>query len=148
MVKSLHMTLDNLKNTKRIILHMTWNSSQLCLQLRYRVICMESSANVVADTLSRKSTSSVVSMIIKNDIQDGKTSDFHILAYGILRFRARLYVPDVENIRRGILSEAHMTPYSVHPGATKMYRDLKLQYWWLNMKDEIAEYVGQCSTYQ
>ncbi|XP_022870129.1 uncharacterized protein LOC111389442 [Olea europaea var. sylvestris] len=148
-------------------------------------------ANVVADALSRKSTSSVASMIvtqkselidlqkmgievvsqgfveaklvvltfqptllnkiqqgqqeddccskIKNDIQDGEASDFHILAYGILQFRGRLYVPDAENIRGDILSEAHMTPYSVHPGATKMYRDLKLHYWWPNMK--------VCSTY-
>lgn len=41
-----------------------------------------------------------------------------------------------------------MTSYSVHPRATKMYRDLKLHYWFPNMKSEIAEYVGQCLTYQ
>ncbi|XP_022860940.1 uncharacterized protein LOC111381395 [Olea europaea var. sylvestris] len=47
--------------------------------------------------------------------------------------RERLYVPDAENIRSDILAEAYTTPYSIHLGATKMYRDLKLHYWWPNM---------------
>ncbi|XP_051133108.1 uncharacterized protein LOC127252823 [Andrographis paniculata] len=44
--------------------------------------------------------------------------------------RNRLYVPDTDKIREDIMAEAHLTPYSVHPRATKMYRDLKLHYWW------------------
>jgi hypothetical protein len=34
-------------------------------------------------------------------------------------------VPDVGDLRKLILSEAHDTAYSVHPGSTKMYYDLK-----------------------
>ncbi|KAA3477762.1 DNA/RNA polymerases superfamily protein [Gossypium australe] len=37
-----------------------------------------------------------------------------------------------------ILHEAH---YSIHPGSTKMYNDLKQIYWWLRMKREILEFV-------
>ncbi|KAL5540979.1 hypothetical protein UlMin_043776 [Ulmus minor] len=43
-----------------------------------------------------------------------------------------------------LLSEAHATPYSVHPGATKMYQDLKGRFWWSGMKKEVAEYVAKC----
>ena len=32
----------------------------------------------------------------------------------------------------------------MHPGAGKMYRDLRSSYWWPGMKKEITEYVGKC----
>jgi hypothetical protein len=42
------------------------------------------------------------------------------------------------------MDEAHKTHYTVHPGSTKMYQDLKRNYWWSSMKRDIAEYVAQC----
>ena len=47
-----------------------------------------------------------------------------------------------------ILREAHWTPYTIHPGETKMYRDLKLIFWWKRMKVDIAKYVAACGVYQ
>jgi hypothetical protein len=49
-------------------------------------------------------------------------------------------VPDVKDLRKLILSEAHDTAYSIHPGSTKMYYDLKEQFWWYGMKRSVAEY--------
>jgi len=46
------------------------------------------------------------------------------------------------------LEEAHNTRYSVHPGGTKMYRDLRQYFWWNNMKKDVAEYVDKCLTCQ
>ena len=46
------------------------------------------------------------------------------------------------------MSEAHSTPYSVHPGGDKLYKDLKMTFWWPNMKREIAEFVARCLTCQ
>ncbi|KAH0764885.1 hypothetical protein KY285_000756 [Solanum tuberosum] len=43
---------------------------------------------------------------------------------GVLRYQGRLCVPDVGELRQHILVEAHNSIYSIHPGATKMYRDL------------------------
>ena len=51
-------------------------------------------------------------------------------------------------IRDVILREAHETPYSTHPGSTKMYMDLKELFWWNNMKRDIAKYVSECLTCQ
>ncbi|GKF20431.1 putative reverse transcriptase domain-containing protein [Tanacetum coccineum] len=34
----------------------------------------------------------------------------------------------------------------IHPGSDKMYQDLKKFYWWPNMKEIIAKYVGKCLT--
>nr|GEW21052.1 hypothetical protein [Tanacetum cinerariifolium] len=39
-----------------------------------------------------------------------------------------------------IMYESHKLKYSVHPGSDKMYQDMKLLYWWLNMKADIATY--------
>ncbi|GAU30442.1 hypothetical protein TSUD_392550 [Trifolium subterraneum] len=38
----------------------------------------------------------------------------------------------------------HKSGFSIHPGSTKMYHDLKKNYWWPNMKTEIAEFVSRC----
>jgi hypothetical protein len=52
-------------------------------------------------------------------------------------------VPDIPKIKELILKEAHETPYSIHPGSTKMYMDLKELFWWNNMKREIAKFVSE-----
>ncbi|GJS61794.1 putative reverse transcriptase domain-containing protein [Tanacetum coccineum] len=44
------------------------------------------------------------------------------------------------------MDEAHKSKYSIHPGADKMYYDLRDRYWWPRMKKDIAEYVGKCLT--
>ncbi|GKD78250.1 putative reverse transcriptase domain-containing protein [Tanacetum coccineum] len=49
-------------------------------------------------------------------------------------------------VRTLIMDEAHKLKYSVHPGAYKMYYDLRDRYWWLGMKKDIAEYVSKSLT--
>ncbi|GKG07413.1 putative reverse transcriptase domain-containing protein, partial [Tanacetum coccineum] len=44
------------------------------------------------------------------------------------------------------MDEAHTSRYSIHPGADKMYHDLRDLYWWPDMKKDIAEYVSRCLT--
>ena len=52
------------------------------------------------------------------------------------------------NIQREILDELHTTPYSLHPGTTKMYQDLRALYWWSGMKRDVVDYVAKCLTCQ
>ncbi|GJZ29743.1 putative reverse transcriptase domain-containing protein [Tanacetum coccineum] len=42
--------------------------------------------------------------------------------------------------------EPHKMKYSVHPGADKMYYDLRDMYWWPGMKKDIAMYIRKCLT--
>jgi hypothetical protein len=57
-------------------------------------------------------------------------------------------VPKKEALKKKILDKAHTLRYSIHPGSTKMYHDLRLQFWWTRMKREAARYVLECDTYQ
>ncbi|GJZ78826.1 putative reverse transcriptase domain-containing protein [Tanacetum coccineum] len=44
------------------------------------------------------------------------------------------------------MDESHKLKYSVHPGADKMYYDLRDMYWLPGMKKDIALYVSKCLT--
>ncbi|XP_069145568.1 uncharacterized protein [Solanum lycopersicum] len=44
--------------------------------------------------------------------------------------------------------EAHGSTYSIHPGATKMYHDLKEVYWWEAMKRDISKFMEECTNCQ
>ena len=47
-----------------------------------------------------------------------------------------------------MLKEHHGSSFAVHPGGTKMYQDLKRQYWWKGMKKDVAKFVAKCLTCQ
>jgi hypothetical protein len=64
-------------------------------------------------------------------------SDLRTDERGTLWFKDRLCVPKGE-AREIPLNEAHSSAYSIHPGSTKMYLDLKTRYWWKGMKKDIA----------
>ncbi|WVZ93973.1 hypothetical protein U9M48_039919 [Paspalum notatum var. saurae] len=62
---------------------------------------------------------------IREQIKAGKASHFREDEQGTVWYKNRICVPDVDSIKKLILSEAHDTAYSIHPGSTKMYHDLK-----------------------
>ncbi|GLU19566.1 hypothetical protein SLE2022_358110 [Rubroshorea leprosula] len=74
--------------------------------------------------------------------------EFRISDDEILWFGDRLCVPRDHALRCEIMGDAHYTSYTIHPGSTKMYRDLRSTFWWRNMKREIARFVSQCLTCQ
>ena len=65
---------------------------------------------------------------------------------GILWFEDRLVVPKNHELQKQILDEAHLSKFSIHPGSTKMYQDLRQNFWWTRMKREIAKYIAECDT--
>jgi hypothetical protein len=128
-------------------------------------------ANIVADALSRKVNPErkrarslkieVISTIIEkikeaqikaleengvNEERLGKTLVFEEDNRGLKVFRKRIWVPKLGGIRDLLMEESHKTMYSIHPGSTKMYLDLKPHYWWPTMKIDVATYVAKCVT--
>lgn len=114
-------------------------------------------ANKVADALSRKNIGKVILASLsarpclretikmsqdrdptlsklKEQFKVGKTQDLQIDDKRILWMKGRLCVPEVDNLRQEVMSEAHKSRFSIHPGSTKMYRDLKKIFWWNGIK--------------
>ncbi|KAA0054634.1 pol protein [Cucumis melo var. makuwa] len=126
-------------------------------------------ANVVADALSRKVAHSAA-LITKqtpllrdferaeiavslNDpylaekrymVETGQGEDFSISSDDGLMFEGRLCVPEDSAVKTELLTEAHSSPFTMHPGSTKMYQDLRSVYWWRGMKREVADFVSRC----
>nr|GFC09957.1 retrotransposon protein, putative, Ty3-gypsy subclass [Tanacetum cinerariifolium] len=123
-------------------------------------------ANVVADALSRKSgmvAGLKASLRIKPDLiswikeaqkEDSeiwtivenlnKQVEFHLDEDNVLWHGTRLVVPIDATLREALLTEAHSSPFSVHPSCTKMYHDLKQYFWWSGMKRDVATFVARC----
>jgi hypothetical protein len=80
--------------------------------------------------------------IIKQKLaqREGKYKCFRVDHEGVLWFNERIVVPKDHKLRKQILDEAHLSKFSMHPSSTKMYQDLKQNFWWTRMKREIAKY--------
>ena len=76
------------------------------------------------------------------DVKKGSKPDFVLSDDGVLRFRTRLCVQDDGDLRRELFEEAHCSRLAIHPGGTKMYKDLRQNYWWSGMKRDIAQFVA------
>ena len=50
----------------------------------------------------------------------------------------------LDGLRDQILEKAHGFRYTIHPGLTKMYHDLRVIYWWEGLKRDIEEFVAKC----
>jgi hypothetical protein len=75
---------------------------------------------------------------------DHMVINFHVNEEGTLWFKHRLVVLKNHELRKKIFNEAHTSKYSIYPASTKMYHDLKAQFWWTHMKHETARYVAEC----
>jgi hypothetical protein len=64
---------------------------------------------------------------IKRGMREGdpKVTCFCEDVEGTLWFKKRLVVPKKEALKKKILGETHTSRYSIHPGSTKMYHDLR-----------------------
>ena len=122
------------------------------------------SAEVVAINPVERLTGLLANLVISNELVDrvklaqmedeelnemlNKTHDMVVDSNSVIRFRGRLCVPNDDALGRNILEAAHCLKFSIHPGVTKMYQDLKRTYWWIGMKRDVVDFVSKCQTCQ
>jgi hypothetical protein len=81
---------------------------------------------------------------IKDLITEGRSPEFMEDEQGTVWFKNKICVPEIDSLRVAILKEAHDSDYSIHPGNTKMYQDLKQKYWWYGLKRDVAAHEDMC----
>ncbi|KAI3739233.1 hypothetical protein L2E82_29632 [Cichorium intybus] len=165
-----HKSLQYLFTQKELNLRQT-RLIELVNDYDCEIIYHEGKANVVADALSRKVREKVikgrsmqievVSTLIQKikEAQDsalteenikkeklGKKVVFEVNTQGLRTFKGRIWVPKCGKTRKIVLDDSHKSKYSIHPGSTKTYQDLKQHYWWPGMKKKIAKYISHCDT--
>lgn len=86
---------------------------------------------------------------LKEVIHKHKTMAFSLgMGHGTLRYQGSLCVPNIDGLREKIMIEAHTSRYSMHPGSTNMYHDLKEVYWWNDMNKNVADFMARCPNCQ
>ncbi|KAL0540791.1 hypothetical protein IC582_020805 [Cucumis melo] len=61
-------------------------------------------------------------------VEIGQGGDFFISSDDGLTFDGRLCMPEDSAGKTELLTEAHSSPFTMHPGSTKMYQDLRCVY--------------------
>ncbi|XP_073131819.1 uncharacterized protein [Henckelia pumila] len=79
---------------------------------------------------------------------EAKGGTLYTVKDGIVHHRGRMWVPAVDSLRFEVMTDAHTISYSIHPGSTKMYKDLQSLYWWPGMKRDVVKFVNECLTCQ
>ena len=85
---------------------------------------------------------------LRAEIEGGKKPEFLIRDDGVIVRGSQMCVPEIDELKREIIEEAHSSAYAMHPGSTKMYNTLREHYWWTGMKKEFADFVSRCLTCQ
>ena len=82
---------------------------------------------------------------IKDRVQSGiGDQGWTIHTDGSLLYRGWVVVPQLTDLRDKILKEFHCSRFAVHPGGTKMYQDLRCQYYWSGMKRHVGDFIPRC----
>ena len=86
---------------------------------------------------------------IRDRVQSGTGDEgWTIHTDGSLWYRGRVVVSQLTDLREDILRKFHYSRFVVHPGGTKMYQDLRRQYYWSGMKRHVGDFVQRCLTCQ
>ena len=109
--------------------------------------CVEARSSFL-DKIKEKQFTNEKLMRIRDKVLRGEAKKEKIDEEGVLRIKGRVCVPRVDELIHTILTEAHSSRYSIHPVATKMYRDLKQHFWWSRMKRDIVYFIDKCPNCQ
>nr|GFB40914.1 putative reverse transcriptase domain-containing protein [Tanacetum cinerariifolium] len=87
-------------------------------------------------------------MLVENsrDLEKVRKEKLEPRTDGTLCLNERSWLPCYGDLWTMIMYKSHKSKYSIHPVSDKMYQDMKKQYWWPNMKADIATYVSKYLT--
>ena len=74
--------------------------------------------------------------------------DYRLTIDGLIRFIDKIYVSDNSELKKVILREFHVKPYSGHLSCQNTLTAVKRFYYWGNLRKYVAEFVARCLDFQ
>ncbi|GJU27743.1 putative reverse transcriptase domain-containing protein [Tanacetum coccineum] len=161
-----HKSLQYILNQTKLNLRQ-WRWFKLLSDYEYEIRYHPGKVNVVADSLRQKERNKPLHvrplmMTVHNDLPNqihevqkeamkrknvraenlGRLIKqiFKFCPDGTCCFGNHVWLSQLGGLRDLVMHESYKSKYSIPPGSDKMYQDLKLLYWWPNMKADIATY--------
>jgi Integrase zinc binding domain/RNase H-like domain found in reverse transcriptase len=110
----------------------------------YEILYIPGKTNVPPDVLSRSP-----------DADQGKEDNKDIVIIPDEKFKiatmnleGKIKVPNLNEIKRGIMRLVHDLPTAGHPGRDETLRKMQEHYYWPHMKEWITDYVKGCAICQ
>ena len=130
--------LDVVKDYDCEILYHLGNANVVADALSYRAVsalirdmCMRMTVmNPVLDTIREAQAVAIILENHKRERVIGQISKIEMDSRGAMTFLGRIQMPYMGGAQRILMEEAYKSRFSIHPGSTKMYLDLKNDYWW------------------
>ncbi|GJU49792.1 ribonuclease H-like domain-containing protein [Tanacetum coccineum] len=122
------------------------NSEAKAIEAKPKAVRKNNGAPIIEDWVSDNEEDDKEAFDESAGLQRGINEMIELRSDGVLYYLDRIWVPLKGDVRILIMDEAHKSKYSVHPGADKMYYDLRDRYWWPGMKKDIVVYVSKFLT--
>jgi hypothetical protein len=71
-----------------------------------------------------------------------------VMKQGLWYMGDLLVVPNSEQVKLTILTECHDTPYAGHVGRTKTLHNVRKNFWWPGMANDVRKFVASCDSCQ
>jgi hypothetical protein len=99
--------------------------------------------DLIDDLLQANRTSTDLEML-RQRATDRESS--WTISKGLLLFDNRLVVPEDDELKVRLLSEAHNQVSTAHPGQSKTLRLIQERYYWPHLRTDVQRFVRNCQT--
>ena len=103
--------------------------------------------DILNQVLEAQKNDEKISAIV-SQIGEGKGTEFFVKEDESLYYKDRVCAIDDSELKKAILEVAQSGSFAMHPGSTNMYQDLKVPFWWSEMKRDVLEFLTKCMVCQ
>ena len=113
------------------------------MHVAYLSVCQSDLRQQIVDHVARDELYEQVKDKLQQQSFEKRYEGYKLGEDGLLTYKNKIYIPNVAYLRRIVMDEIHQAPYSGHPGYQKTIATSRKQYFWPEMKKDIAKYISK-----